>query len=249
MTRALKIEENIGLVHFHAKRGFKWADGAGSGLTYEDMFQVASLAFWTAVQGFNPDNGNGFAAYYGMVAYSEFRKEIGVMTGVKNLNPGQRSDIEARKQENARRRAAGEAQLPEMNYGLAPVSFGEIGGGNEDGDFTPFEDTLASPERTPEEIVEFRQQWELATAGISPLAELVIDWLRDPPPALQQELASQAAHADLITAAGGRAHGLRDGVSVKAVIKFLAMVGDVSREELMMVEAELRGIVSKLEKA
>lgn len=249
MQRALKIEENIGLVHLMAKRGYKWADGAGSGLSYEDMFQVASLAFWTASQGFNPENGNGFSAYYSMVAYSEFRKEIGIMTGVKNLNPAQRAEIEERKVENQRRREAGQAQLPEMNYGLAPTHFGDIGAGNEDGDFTPFEDTIASDIRTPEEIVEFKQEWDRATANLSPLATLVIDWLRDPPAALQREVAHLAAHADIVTATGRRAHGMRDGINIKAVLNFLKLVGDVTAEELMMVEAELSGVVDKLDKA
>ncbi|MEJ7805262.1 MAG: hypothetical protein WKG03_05000, partial [Telluria sp.] len=95
MKQALRFQDNVGLIHLQAKKGFKWADGAHSNLTYEDMYQVASIAFCIAAEGFNPDLGHKFSTYYSMVAFSEFRKEIGIMTGVKKLDQAQRDEIEA----------------------------------------------------------------------------------------------------------------------------------------------------------
>lgn len=146
---ALRYEDNVGLIHFQAKQGFKWAHNAGSGLDYEDMFQIASTAFWIAAQGYNPESGHKFSAYFTQVAFSEFRREIGIMTGVKNLNEGQRAEIAARKEENKRRRETGQPELPEVNYGLAPVSFSELTAPGEEDVAMPFEASLASEGMTP----------------------------------------------------------------------------------------------------
>jgi hypothetical protein len=247
--KALRYEEHIGLIHLQAKKGFKWAHGAGSGLEYEDMFQVASAAFCIAAEGFNPDSGHKFSTYYTQVAFSEFRKEIGIMTGVKNLNDGQREEIAARKEENKSRRAAGLPELPEMNYGLAPVSFGAMTAPGEDGELaTPFEATLADESMSPEEQLERRQIWDQATANLSPLARLIVDWLRDPPDELMREIEAQRVYADRCTAAGKRAHGLRDGLTIAAVCKFLELIGDVKRRELLLAEKELMDVVKAIDK-
>lgn len=245
---ALRFEDNIGLIHLQAKQGYRWAQGAGSGLDYNDMFQVASAAFCIAAAGFNPDTGHKFSTYYTTVAFSEFRKEIGIMTGVKNLNEGQREEIAARKAENKRRRSEGLRELPDINYGLAPVSFGDLAAHVED-DTTPFEETLAAGGMSPEEQVEFRQVWERATRHLSPLAELVVEWLRDPPPELLKEIAAQRAHADQCNAAGKRAYGLRDGITINAICKFLQLVAEVPKGELMLVERELMKVVEAIEEA
>lgn len=246
---ALRFEDNIGLVHLQAKSGFRWAQGAGSGLDYEDMFQVASAAFCIAAEGFRPEEGMKFSSYYTQVAFSEFRKEIGIMTGVKNLNEKQRAEIAARKEENKQRRAQGLSELPDMNYGLAPVHFGDMRVEGDDGESaTPFESTLAADGMTPEEQVEFRQVWEQATMRLSPLARLMVDWLRDPPDELLRELASQEAYADQCKTVGKRAYGLRDGVTIAAVSKFLQMIGDVTKRELMLAEAELMKVMQVIEK-
>lgn len=244
---APRFEENLGLVHLQAKQGFRWAQGAGSGLDYEDMFQVASLAFHIAAAGYDPDTGHKFSTYYSTVAFSEFRKEIGVMTGVKNLNDEQRAAIIARKEENARRRAQAQPELPDMNYGLAPLSFGDMKGDDEDAG--PFEETLPAHGMTPEERVEFRQVWQQATAQLSPLAGLIVQWLRDPPDALLREVAAQRAHADQCKEKGKRTHGLRDGITVAAIVKFLRLVGDVPKGELLLVEKELEQVVEHIERA
>lgn len=247
--KALRYEDNIGLIHLQAKQGFKWAHGAGSGLDYEDMFQVASAAFCIAAEGFNPEAGHKFSTYYSQVAFTEFRREIGIMTGVKNLNDEQRAEIAARKAENKQRRKDGLPELPEMNYGLAPVRFGDMTVQGEEGEAaTPFEATLAAECMSPEEQLERRQVWEQATANLSPLASLIVDWLRDPPEELVREIEAQRAHADQCNAVGKRAYGLRDGLTIAAVSKFLQLIGDVPKRELMLAEAELMKVVEAIEK-
>jgi hypothetical protein len=243
-----RFEDHVGLVHLQAKQGFKWAHGAGSGLDYEDMFQVASAAFCIAAEGFNPDAGHKFSTYYSQVAFTEFRKEIGVMTGVKNLNEGQRAEILARKEENKTLRSQGKAEKPEMNYGLAPMHFSAMTVPGDDESGTPFEATLASDSMTPEEQVEARQMWEQATANLSPLASLMVEWLRDPPDELLVELDAQRAHADQCNAIGKRTYGLRDGITIAAIGRFLQMIGDVTKRELMLAEAELMKVVELIEK-
>lgn len=243
-----RFEDHKGLVHLQAKQGFRWAHGAGSGLDYEDMFQVASAAFCIAAAGFNPDAGHKFSTYYSQVAFTEFRKEIGIMTGVKNLNEGQRAEITARKEENKTLRAAGKAEKPEMNYGLAPMHFSAMTVPGDDDISTPFEAALASDNMTPEEHVEARQMWAKHAANLSPLARLMVDWLCDPPDALLDDLDAQRAHADQCNAMGKRTYGLRDGVTIAAIGKFLQMIGDVTKRELVLAEVELNKVVELIEK-
>jgi len=242
---AVKFEDNVGLVHLQARRGLQWASKTGCGLNYDDMFQIASVAFLTAAQSYNPDSGFKFSTYYTQAAFSEFRREIGIMTGVKNLNTDQRAEIVQRKEENARRRGLGQAELPEMAYGLQPMNFGDLT--SRDEDYSSFEESIASEMRTPEEIVEFQQVWNQVTADLSPLALLMVEWLRNPPPELLRELAAQEAYADRALAAGKRPKGLRDGVSVSAVKKFVGLVTDVPKGQLVLAEAELERVVERIE--
>lgn len=241
----ISFEENIGLVHTQAKFGFKWAQGAGLAMDYEDMFQEASEAFLLAAAGYRPESGLKFSTYYTKAAFSQFRKTIGVMTGVKNLNPDQRAEIAARKEENKRRAAAAQAPLPDCNYGLSPVAFSHIGAADEGGQV--FEESLESEVASPEEMLEFKQQWEQATANLSPLAQLVVEWLRDPPPELLKELNCQMAHADRRNEHGLRAYGLRDGLTIANISKFLKLISNVSDGELMLAKAELEELTKCVE--
>lgn len=246
---APRFEDHYGLIHMQALSGMKWAQGAGAGgvLGYEDMFQVASLAFHLAAAGYNPDSGYKFSAYFTKVAFSEIRKEIGIITGVKNLNEEQRAEIAARKEENQRRRAAGERELPDVNYGLAPVLFSDIAFESEGGE--SFEATLSASAATPEEQIEQTDLWAKEEAALSPLARIIVDMLREPPEQLLQEIAAKRAYADECTAYGKRAYGLRDGITLAAVCDFLALVGDLTKRELTLAQGELMRAVDRIEKA
>lgn len=248
MSPAITFQENVGLVHLQAKKAFKWASGASTGMTYEDCFQEASLAFVLAAQGFNPDAGVKFSAYYTQVAFSQFHKAIGRMTGVKRLNDDMRAEITARKEENARRAAQALTPLPDINYAVPTENFSTLTAMGEEG-VESFEAGLASEAPAPEDIVAFRQLWQQATANLSPLAQLMMAWLRDPPPELLRELERQLAHAEEAAAHGRRTYGMRDGVSVSNVSKFIGMVGDVGKRELMLAEAELMDAVKQIEEA
>ena len=241
----IRFQDHIGLVHLHAKKGLKWADGAGCGLDYDDLFQIASVAFCIAADGFKPEMGLKFSTYYSTVVFSEFRREIGIMTGVKNLNPAQRNEIDERNEHNRQRAGQGLAPLPTMNYGIRATPFSSMPTPYED---DLFEDSLASETGSPEEIVAFRQTLAMATEALSPLAQLVLNWLHDPPPELVREVEAQAAHADLRVSRGLRGQkGGRDGISLTAIRKFLALVGNVRKEEWLLAEAELMNVVKQIE--
>jgi hypothetical protein len=243
---AVKFEDHVGLIHQQAKNGLRWATGAGAGLDYDDMFQIASVAFLQAAEKYDPTTGFKFSAYYTQAAFSEFRREIGIMTGVKNLNAGQRAEIQERREENAQRRAAGKPELPEMNYGLRAVAFGDLPR-LDDESHSSYEDNLPCDGMTPEEKVEFAQVWAEVTADLSPMAALMVEWLRDPPEQLLAEIAAQGAHSELAEAAGVRVTGLHDGVSIAAIVDFLRMVSDVKEGELTRAKSELRKVVTRIE--
>jgi hypothetical protein len=243
-----RFEDHIGIIHMQAMFGFKWAKSTGQSLDYDDMFQEASLAFVLAAEGYKPEMGLKFSTYYTKVAFSQFRRAIGIMTGVKNLNGGQKAEIADRRAENKRRGAAAEKPLPSMNYGLRPVSLTGMRRGWDEEELESFQETIPSEDLTPEQALEFKQTWQQATANLSPLAQLVVEWLRDPPAELMRELKCQEAHADMCTARGVRTHGLRDGLSIDSIGKFIKMAGQkVPKGELVLVERELMDVVKRME--
>jgi hypothetical protein len=248
MNETLGFKENIGLVHFHAKRGFARAQQAGVPLSYDDMFQEASMAFVMAARGFDPEAGVKFSAYYTRAAHSHFSKAIGRFTGVKRLTDEMKVEIAERDEENACRRAAAEPELPSRHYAIASRNFSDLEGqGDEAGD--PFEALIASEYQSPEEIIETKQLMDRAMASLSPLANLMVDWLRDPPPELVSELRSQRAHAAVAEEVGVHARAMKEGLSLVTVKKFLTMLGGATERELSMAECELRNAVKYIEEA
>jgi len=248
MNETLSFKENIGLVHFHAKRGFARAQQAGVPLSYDDMFQEASMAFVMAARGFDPEAGVKFSAYYTRAAHSHFSKAIGKFTGVKRLTDEMKVEIAERDEENARRRAAAEPELPSLHYAIASRNFSDMeAAGDEGGD--PFESSIASNSQSPEEIIETKQLMDRAMANLSPLANLMVDWLRDPPPELVSELRSQRAHAAVADEVGVHARAMKEGLSLITVKKFLTMLGGATERELSMAECELRNAVKYIEEA
>lgn len=246
VEQSLKFEDNIGLVHLQAKVGHRMCAAAGLDVDYDDVFQEASLAFVLAARGFNPDLDIKFSAYFTKAAFSAFRKMIGLQTGVKNLNEGQRAEIMDRRETNKKRGQKGLKPLPDMQYGIRPVSFADLSVEESEGD--PWIENVAGESQTPEEIIEARQEWQQATANLTPLAQLVVDWLRSPPPELVRELDCQEAYADAVKACGLRSpRGSREGLSIDTVGKFLKLIAPtVTGEELFLVKRELMEVVNKL---
>lgn len=243
-----RFEDHIGLIHLQAKFGLRWAGGAGVQMEYDDMYQEASLAFIAASAGFNPDAGVKFSAYYTKVAFSQFRKTIGAMTGLKKLNDTQRAEIAERRAENKRRGAAALAPLPDINYGIRATPFSAMGAEGDD-EFSPYEGTLESLSRSPEELLEAKQELQQATAKLSPLAQLVVEWLKSPPPELLKELAKSAAYASYSQASGAELRQLQDGLTINSIGKFLRMVDvNLRQEDTMQVRAELMNVVKQLER-
>lgn len=244
-----QYKDHIGLIHLQAKFGFKWACQSGLIMAYDDLYQEACIAFLKAAEGYDPDTGLKFSTYFTKVAFSQFRQTIGVMTGVKNLNPRQRTEIIDRKAENKRRAKAGLPQLKDISYGLRPMQFSEVEGSGED--FSSFEDGLPSDCRTPEQLLEFKQEYEKATANLSPLAALIVEWLRDPPQELLTELNKKLAFSEQGQdgRAESRKYGLRDGLTVTNVARFLSLVdgNSITVEQLVMAKGELNQIVKQLE--
>lgn len=251
--QSLKYEDNIGLVHFQAKRGFAWAMKTGTLLDYEDMFQEASMAFIAAADGYNPDCGVKFSAYYTRVAFSYFQKAVGIMTGVKSLSDKKRAKIQERQEENERRAAIALPRLPDINFNPPAIPFSELtvdmGAGGEL-DFVSFESTLMSDSLSPEEQLELREQAAYVMLDLSPLARLIIEWLTDPPEELLVELRAQAAHAEVCRSVGVRSRkGATDGVTIESISKFLKLVNEVPDEMLIPATAELNRAAKQFQEA
>lgn len=244
-----RFEENKGLIHLQAKVGHKMAMLNGVHLDYEDWFQEASLAFVNAAAQFDPNAGWKFSAYFTKVCFSQFRKTIGQLTGVKNLNADQRAEIAERTAENKRRGAAGQNCLDAMRYGIHPISFGDVGTSLEDG--VAFEETVPADTPTPEQALQAKQTVQRCAQQLSPLAQLVVEWLRDPPPELLREIQAQAAFADRCNLAGERAAiRSREGLCLTNIGQFLKLVGveDVERA-LPKLRVELQRFVQQVEAA
>lgn len=242
VTNTLKFQDNVGLVHFQTKFGMKWANKCGANLDYDDLFQEASVAFCVAANGFNPESGVKFSAYYSQVAFSHFRNAISKALGTaRNLTDKQRAQVKARREENELLRASGKPTLPDMFYGIATTSFGEMNSAFEDGE--GFEQNVASDAETPEEIVEFRQEVEFALGKLSPLARMMVEWLKEPPPELVEEVKKCHAYAE----ATNTNAILEDETSLKTVAKFLQMVTGVSGREVANIKREIMGILNTIE--
>lgn len=245
---SLKYEDNIGLVHLQAKFGYNWAMRMRTPFEYDDMFQEASLAFLTAVEGFDPDAGVKFSAYYTRVAFSFFKRAINGHASLKSLSSQERQKIKDRKAENKVRAASGLPELPGIETGLKMVRFSDLDGGEGD-DFTPFIDSIASHAPTPEQALQLKQTRLRTLNKLSPLARLVVDWLEKPPHALLEELRSQVAHAQVSKAVGVPQRGVNGTVTVKAISNFLQLTGSASAAELVKVGKELNAIVKRMEAA
>lgn len=243
VTAAIRFEDHIGLVRLQARQGYKWACGAGLLLSFDDMYQEASVAFLLAAKGFDPDKGVKFSAYYTMAAFSQFRKLIGIMSGVKNLNPAQRKAIADRKAENELLAAVGGCALPATAFGLRPKLFSEMDGDYESANF---EESLVSDALSPESILENRQERQDALRRLKPLSRLIVEWLQDPPEALIRELTCQTAHRERFDAASIKPAMLQEGITVKDIGRFMQMVDpSLTNEELREVDLELTSIERK----
>lgn len=233
--------DHVGLVHFHAKRGYKWAKQCGLTMDYDDMVQEASVAFVIASEGFNPDAGVKFSAYFTQVAFSQFRIVIGKMTGVKNLNPTQRKEIADRKEENVALRLAGKQEMPAISYGLQPASFSDI---SADGESDSFESSVASSARTPEEVLEFRQVVDQQIKKLSPYAQIMVDWIKDPPPELSEEIERCRA----FSRASNEVPYLSDELSINTVGRFLGLVAGLSVGQIAAVKSELFKLMKNVDR-
>lgn len=231
------------MVHIQAKKGFGWASAVGVPMDYDDAFQEASLAFLTAQEGFDPEAGYKFSAYYTMAAFSQFRKAIGVLSGVKNLNSVQKTAVQAIKDENEQRKAQGLAPLTEQFYGLNAMHFSALD--MEDGE--AFEQNLQSGFETPEEILMAKQSWQECENRLSPLARLMVEWLCEPPPALLRELEAQGAHSDYRVELGEHSQSRHPEVSLASIGRFLRLSDDVKRGDVMLAEAEIEKVCAELE--
>ena len=245
---AIRYEDHRGLIHTQALVGLRWAAKAGVNMSYDDMYQEASEAFVYAANGFDESKDFKFSAYYTMAAFSCFRKAIGIMSGVKHLNVTQREEIAARRLENQQLQAAGKPQLYDCNFGIRSVSFADIAGGGDDEWSEPFESTIASEDKTPEQIVTERESFIHHAAKLSPMAQQVLVWLRDPPAEMRQELNAQLAHIDAFGPQPNMKVDTVSGESIKDVMNFLKLMTGMSRNEVAAVKTELSKFIDELEK-
>lgn len=230
----LSFKGNVGLVHLIARKCFGWTSALGVSVDYEDVFQDVSMAFVTAATSFDPTQGIKFSAYLTRAAMNEVRKTVGRMTGLKRLNESEKEALSKLEADNKQRAANGQEQKSNF-MGLSLTSFEDIR--TEEG-IDPVE-MIESESKTPEQILQERQEWMNRVANLSPLAKLMEDMLRNPPQELLRELDSQYANAKLAVEQGLAEKAVRPYVSLRAVSDFIGMVSDVSRAELATAESEL----------
>jgi hypothetical protein len=244
-----RFEDHQGLIHLQAQQCLKMANLNHAGFEYDDCFQEASIAFLKAAENYDPESGFKFSAIYSRYARNHFQKVIGVMSGVKNLNTGQREQIQLVRDENKRRAIAGEKLLDPPQWGLRPVPFSRLRS-HEEG--LPFEELLEADSESPEQKVE-RLEWvDKQLQRMSPLTQLVVSWLREPPPELVCELGKQSAHYQHAKEQGARAAtNMRDpDVSIDSIGRFLQLAGaPVDDTDLALVHAELGELVRQVETA
>lgn len=230
----LSFKGNVGLVHLIARKCYGWTSALGVSVDYEDVFQDVSVAFVTAATSFDPTQGIKFSAYLTRAAMNEVRKTVGRFTGLKRLNDTEKQALAKLDEENKVRVA--NCQEPKSNFmGLSLTSFEEMR--TEEG--TDPVEMIESACKTPEQILQDRQEWMGRVANLSPLAKLMEDMLRDPPQELLRELDSQYENAKLAVEKGLAEKAVRPYVSLRAVSDFIGMVSDVSRAELATAESEL----------
>jgi DNA-directed RNA polymerase sigma subunit (sigma70/sigma32) len=243
----ISFKENVGLVHRQAKFGLAWASQAGVSMNYDDMFQEASVAFVLATNGYDPTLDLKFSTYYTKVAFSQIRRTLAVMSGVKNLNPTQRKEIADRKEENKILASKGLPELPAFKYGINPIMFSSMDGDTEDGEGSTFEQSIASDSMTPEEILEHKQSVNDGIDNLSPLARLMLDWLTDPPQEMLDELNKREAYENRCVEIGEKAHAnVPDGITFSAVSNFISLVSNTSRKKILSARTELLAMSESL---
>jgi hypothetical protein len=246
MSRALDFKSNVGLIHTISRKGYGWVQTLGVSMTYDDVFQEVSLAYVNAINGFDSEKAQ-FSTYLSNVAFNQLRKSIGVMTGAKHLNDGERQHVKDVREENARLAACGEKLLDAPYHGLKVMNFSdfEITHGD-DGEEFNFESSIECSSPSPEQIIEARQEWQRIEAKLSPLALVVVDMIRNPPPELLDEIKKQRAHADYCVESGFSKRTRVPGASVSEVCDFIFAIGGSGRKALDKVEAELMSAAKRL---
>lgn len=72
-----KFEDHAGLLRKLAWANYKWASALFmTDWEFDDCYQHACVSFCVARDRFDPNNGNGFTAYLGMVVRNQFKNEV-----------------------------------------------------------------------------------------------------------------------------------------------------------------------------
>jgi hypothetical protein len=209
---------NTGLVHKIAGPCYRRALATGIAIDYDDVVGELTLAFVKSWQKFDESKGLKFSTYFTVAAHHQFNRFI--------------------EKQVAERMEHGVRSIEEIN------SWGSAG--NTDGTLT-MEDVLPCAALTPEQRVSAQQQMEVLGRRLTPLTKLVLEWLLNPPPELSREVEAAVQHAVYSRAQGYNARVADNDVSVRAILKFIAMVkpGEITKDQIAETKEELTWLLAR----
>lgn len=221
----ISYSDNIGLIHLITKKLFGWTQSLNLPMEYDDVFQEVSLAFVTAAAGYDDSLGIKFSAYLNRAAHNQIRKTVGVMTGLKRLNDGEKEELARMKEQK---------QTPEF-MGLSYTSFEDML--NEDGGSVL--DILPSPQIDPAEEAAFQSDWNKEVRALSPMARKIADIIKNPPVEFLEELECQYEHSMIAVNMNRADRAVKPFITLRSVSDFLTALTGCDRETMILAEAEL----------
>ncbi|WKZ86248.1 hypothetical protein N5B55_04680 [Ralstonia pickettii] len=206
---------NLGLVHKVARNCYRRLQAIGAAMDFEDVVGEVRQSLVVAHASFDPNQGFEFCTYFGRAAYNHMNRIA--------------ERVELERIENA-------------TYSIEEINAGR--GENA----TPVEETISSDAMTPDEVLEAKQRQARAvrmTERLSPVAQLIVEWLVNPPPELLAEIARHRAHAEVARGMGlsRRSHA---GLTLDFVSKMIGTATGLPAKTIMNARREVQDVIDSL---
>lgn len=206
---------NLGLVRKVAGNCYRRLQAIGAAMDFDDVMSEVRESLIIAHGGFDPAQGYEFCSYFGRIAYNRMNKIAAA--------------IEEERIENA-------------TYSVEEINAGR--GENA----TPMEEMVSSDAMTPDEALEAKQRQASALRRVdklSPVAQLIVEWLASPPPELLAEIVRNRAHAEVARSMGiaKRSHA---GVTLDFVCKVIVKATDLPAGTVNKARREVQDIIDSI---
>lgn len=169
---APRYEDHVGLTHKLAKRAFAWAASFQASLTYEDVLQEMAIAFMQASRAFDPERGFAFSTLYSRCATTHFKKV---------MEKEMRGTCRYMDRDSGRIEGGGVVSVESL-----------VAADDEGADPYEFLDLGASA--SPEQLLELKQEIAAGRRRLNPTAQVILEWMTNPPQELKDELGRIRAH-------------------------------------------------------